>query len=182
LGKLVKEILTRKKLNDASNGGVVGTIPASPTVLHATSPEHLKDARRLFQEYASTLGVDLCFQDFERELEELPGEYSEPNGCILLAFLDSELAGCVALRPFSPGICEMKRMYVRPMFRGKGIGRTLAQAVITEARDRGYGKMRLDSLPTMKEAQSLYRSLGFREIGPYRPNPIQGAVYMELTL
>jgi ribosomal protein S18 acetylase RimI-like enzyme len=136
----------------------------------------------LFKEYASGLGVDLCFQDFEHELKELPGEYSEPNGCILLAFLDSELAGCVALRSFSPGICEMKRMYVRPTFRGKGIGRVLAQDVIREARNRGYKKMRLDSLPTMKEAQALYRSLGFREIHAYRPNPIEGAIYMELTL
>jgi ribosomal protein S18 acetylase RimI-like enzyme len=150
-------------------------------VSHATSPEQFEETRRLFKEYASTLGVDLCFQDFENELKELPGEYSEPNGCILLAFLDSALAGCVALRPLSSEICEMKRMYVRPTFRGQGIGRILAQDVITEARRR-YEKMRLDSLPTMREAQALYRSLGFREIDAYRPNPIEGAVFMELKL
>jgi ribosomal protein S18 acetylase RimI-like enzyme len=151
-------------------------------VLHATSSEHFEEARALFKEYASSLGVDLCFQDFEHELKELPGEYSEPNGCILLASLDSVLAGCVALRPFSSEICEMKRMYVRSTFRGQGIGRILAQDVITEARKRGYKKMRLDSLPTMREAQALYRSLGFKEINLYRPNPIQGAVFMELEL
>jgi ribosomal protein S18 acetylase RimI-like enzyme len=151
-------------------------------VLHATSSEHFEEARGLFKEYASGLGVDLCFQDFEHELKELPGEYSEPNGCILLAFLDSALAGCVALRPISSEICEMKRMYVRPTFRGQGIGRILAQDMITQTRKRGYKKMRLDSLPTMREAQALYRSLGFTEIDAYRPNPIEGAVFMELIL
>jgi ribosomal protein S18 acetylase RimI-like enzyme len=136
----------------------------------------------LFKEYASMLGVDLCFQDFERELKELPGEYSEPGGCILLASLDSALVGCVALRPLGSGVCEMKRMYVRPGFRGQGVGRILAQNIIAEARRRDYRKMRLDSLPIMKEAQTLYRSLGFREIDPYRLNPVQGAVFMELDL
>jgi len=136
----------------------------------------------LFKEYASTLGVDLCFQDFERELKELPGEYSEPGGCILLASQDSALVGCVALRPLSAGVCEMKRMYVRPTSRGQGVGRTLAQEVIAEATKRRYKKIRLDSLPIMKEAQTLYRSLGFREIGPYRLNPIEGALFMELDL
>jgi ribosomal protein S18 acetylase RimI-like enzyme len=150
--------------------------------LHAASSEQFEETRRLFKEYASALGVDLCFQDFENELKELPGEYSEPDGCILLAFLDSALVGCVALRPLSSGICEMKRMHVRPRFRGRGIGRILTQDVITEARRNGYKKMRLDSLPTMREAQALYRSLGFTEIDAYRLNPIQGAVFMELEL
>ena len=136
----------------------------------------------MFKEYASTLGVDLCFQDFERELRELPGKYSEPDGCILLASQNTALVGCVALRPLSAGVCEMKRMYVRLAFRGKGIGRTLAQEAMAEARKRGYKKIRLDSLPVMKEAQALYRSLGFREIGPYRLNPVEGAVFMELDL
>ena len=151
-------------------------------MLHAASSEQFEETRRLFKEYASALGVDLCFQDFENELKELPGEYSEPDGCILLAFLDSALVGCVALRPLSSGICEMKRMHVRPRFRGRGIGRILTQDVITEARRNGYKKMRLDSLPTMREAQALYRSLGFTEIDAYRLNPIQGAVFMELEL
>jgi ribosomal protein S18 acetylase RimI-like enzyme len=174
--------MATKKTNDASRGTAAGPVAASLTVLHATSSEHIEEARGLFREYAASLGVDLCFQDFQDELKELPGEYSEPNGCILLAFLDSALVGCVALRPLSSEVCEMKRMYVRPKFRGQGIGRILAQDVITEARRRGYRKMRLDSLPTMTEAQALYRSLGFREIDAYRPNPIQGAVFMELKL
>lgn len=152
------------------------------TILHATTSDQLEDARGLFKEYASSLGVDLCFQDLDRELKELPGEYSEPEGCILLAFLESALAGCVALRPLESRICEMKRMYVRPAFRGQGIGLVLAQGVIAEARKRGYRKIRLDSLPTMKDAQALYRSLGFREIDAYRLNPIQGTVFMELDV
>ena len=119
---------------------------------------------------------------FEQELTELPGEYSEPKGCILLAFLESALVGCVALRPLTSDVCEMKRMYVRPAFRMQGIGLALAREVIAEARKRGYERMRLDSLPTMKEAQALYRSLGFREISAYRLNPIEGAVFMELEL
>ena len=131
---------------------------------------------------STPIGVDLCFQDFERELRELPGEYSEPRGCILLASDDATLAGCVALRPCAANVCEMKRMYVRPGFRGRGIGRLLAQSTIAAARKRGYVKMRLDSLPIMVEAQSLYRSLGFRKIDAYRPNPVEGAVYMELAL
>ena len=151
-------------------------------VLHATTSDHIAGARELFSEYASSLNVDLSFQGFERELTELPGEYSEPEGCILLAFLDSALVGCVALRPLTSGVCEMKRMYVRPAFRGRGIGLALARDVIAEARKRGYKRMRLDSLPAMAEAQGLYRSLGFMEIGAYRLNPIQGAVFMELKL
>ena len=154
----------------------------SVLTLHATSLEHMDAARELFREYASALGVDLSFQDFEHEVKDLPGEYSEPNGCILLAYLDSTLVGCVGLRPLSSVVCEMKRMYVRPKFRGQGMGRVLAEAVITEARRRGYRKIRLDSLPTMREGQALYRSLGFTEINAYRPNPIQGAVFMELNL
>ena len=154
----------------------------SLTVLHATTPDHVENARALFKEYASSLGVDLSFQDFERELTDLPGEYSEPQGCILLAFHDSDLVGCVALRPLPSDVCEMKRMYVRPAFRRQRIGWVLAQDVIAEATKRGYKKMRLDSLPAMREAQALYRSLGFREIGAYRLNPIKGSVFMELEL
>jgi ribosomal protein S18 acetylase RimI-like enzyme len=154
----------------------------SPTISHATTPDDFARARGLFKEYASSIGVDLCFQDFERELKELPGGYSEPSGCILLASHDSDLVGCVALRPLSSEECEMKRMYVQPAFRGRGIGRLLAQNVIAEARKKGYEKMKLDSLPIMREAQALYRSLGFKETVPYRPNPIEGAVFMELEL
>ena len=138
------------------------------TILRATSLEHMDAARELFREYASALGVDLSFQDFEHEVKDLPGEYSEPNGCILLAHLDFTLVGCVGLRPLSSEICEMKRMYVRPKFRGQGMGRILAEEVIAEARKRGYRRMRLDSLPMMREAQALYRSLGFTEIDAYK--------------
>lgn len=154
----------------------------APIISHAKTADEVENTRGLFKEYASMIGVDLCFQDFERELKELPGEYSEPGGCILLASKGSALVGCVALRPLGGELCEMKRMYVRPAFRSQGVGRILAQNLIVEAKRRGYVKMRLDSLPIMKEAQTLYRSLGFREISPYRPNPIEGAVFMELDL
>ena len=154
----------------------------SITVSHATTSGDINEARALFKEYASSIGVDLCFQDFDRELKELPREYAEPRGCILLATLGSTLLGCVALRPLDVHVCEMKRMYVRPPFRGQGIGRVLARNVIDEARKRSYKTMRLDSLSIMKEALTLYRSLGFKEIDPYRFNPIEGAVFMELQL
>jgi len=152
----------------------------SPYVVHART--EIEDARNIFKEYQSSIGVDLCFQNFEQELKELPGEYSEPRGCILFALVESKLAGCVALRPLSSDICEMKRMYVRPSFRGQGLGRILAQDIIAEARKRGYRKMRLDSLPSMKEALTLYKSLGFVHVDAYRSNPVEGAVFLELNL
>ncbi len=151
-------------------------------IIHAESGEHLEQVRTLFREYASTLGIDLCFQDFDEELAGLPGEYSPPAGCLLLSLAANDPAGCVAMRRWSEGIGEMKRLYVRTAFRNKGVGRSLAQAVIAEARQRGYGRMRLDTLPSMKEAIALYRSLQFREIAPYRPNPIEGALFMERDL
>jgi ribosomal protein S18 acetylase RimI-like enzyme len=137
--------------------------------------------RTLFEEYAASLGVDLSFQDFERELAELPGEYVPPAGRLLLA-LDAEPAGCVALRPFEPGVCEMKRLYVRPAHRGSGLGRLLAQAIVEAGRDAGYERMRLDTLPSMAAARGLYRSLGFVEIEAYRHNPIHGTTYFERAL
>ncbi|MBM4162457.1 MAG: GNAT family N-acetyltransferase [Ignavibacteria bacterium] len=139
-------------------------------------------ARDLFREYQSSLGIDLCFQEFDKELAELPGEYSPPDGRLILGYWASDLAGCVALRKIDDATCEMKRLYVRPAFRGKKIGRTLAEIIIGEARRMGYARMRLDSLPSMKEAIALYRSLGFRAIGPYRYNPIEGSMFMELDL
>jgi len=154
----------------------------SPTVVHARTPPEIEDARSIFKEYQSSVGIDLCFQGFEQELEQLPGEYSEPRGCILLALVESKLAGCVALRPLSSDICEMKRMYVRPSFRGQGLGRILAQDIIAEARKRRYRKMRLDSLSSMREALSLYESLGFVPIDAYRLNPVEGAVFLELNV
>ncbi len=148
----------------------------------AQTPAEVGEAKGLFQEYGSGLGVDLCFQNFEAELAALPGDYVPPAGRLLLAFDGDSLAGCVALRPISEGICEMKRLYVRPQFRGTGLGRRLADEIIDQARQIGYRQMRLDTLPTMKEAIAMYRALGFREIGPYRPNPIEGALFMEIDL
>jgi len=151
-------------------------------IVPAQSEDEVGRARDLFLEYAAGLGVDLCFQNFEQELRELPGEYAPPGGRLLLLTVDGELAGCVALRPIDQGTCEMKRLYARPQFRGKGVGRALANAVIDEARRIGYRSMRLDTLPSMPEAIPLYESLGFRRIGPYRHNPVPGAIFMELPL
>jgi carbonic anhydrase len=148
--------------------------------IDAISPADVALARELFLEYQASLGIDLCFQDFDRELAELPGEYSPPQGRLLLAYWESSLAGCVALRKIDDATCEMKRLYIRPVFRGKKIGRMIAELIIREARAIGYRRMLLDTLPTMKEAIALYRSLGFREIEPYRHNPIEGALFMEL--
>jgi GNAT superfamily N-acetyltransferase len=143
--------------------------------------EHLPAVRALFEEYAAGLGVDLAFQDFEHELEDLPGDYAPPGGRLLLA-LAPEPAGCVGLRPYEPGVCEMKRLYVRPAYRRTGLGRRLAEAVIAAGREAGYDRMRLDTLPTMQGARALYRSLGFVEIDAYRFNPVHGTTYFELAL
>jgi putative acetyltransferase len=153
------------------------------TIIQASSPAEIAQARILFLEYAQSLGFSLCFQDFDRELATLPGHYAPPKGRLLLAEYEGQLAACVALRGFEDDICEMKRLYLRPAFRGKGLGRTLAEHLIAEARRIGYRSMRLDTVePVMKDAVAMYRRLGFREIPPYRENPIAGALYMELDL
>ncbi|MFX1537785.1 MAG: GNAT family N-acetyltransferase [Promethearchaeota archaeon] len=151
-------------------------------LVKVVTEEQLDQVRRLFKEYTESLGFDLDFQDYEKELAELPGEYSPPDGQLLLAMEGERIVGCVALRKFSDKICEMKRLYVQPEFRGRGIGKRLAKAIITEARKIGYTSMQLDTVPWMKEAITLYKSLGFKEISPYRYNPIEGALYLELIL
>ncbi|HEY0857270.1 MAG TPA: GNAT family N-acetyltransferase [Albitalea sp.] len=153
-------------------------IPDTPDLLAAT--------REIFREYAQSLDVDLCFQNFDAELASLPGEYAEPSGCLLLAFVDSALAGCGALRGMTDAdyanACEMKRLYVRPAFRRFGLGRVLAQALLDEAQRLGYSEVLLDTLDDMEAARSLYASLGFEEIPPYYYNPIPGAHYLKATL
>ena len=139
-------------------------------------------ARELFREYQRSLDIDLCFQDFERELATLPGEYAPPFGRLLLLYEEEDLAGCVALRKIDDETCEMKRLYDRPEFRGRQLGKRLAEAVIDESRVIGYKKMKLDTLPIMKTAITMYRSLGFKPTPPYRQNPVPGALFMELDL
>jgi putative acetyltransferase len=152
----------------------------------ADSAAKFELAREMFREYAASLGVDLCFQDFERELRELPGKYAPPDGRLLLAYDFTgggrKTAGCGALRQMDAAACEMKRLYVRPEFRGHGIGRALAESLIAAAREIGYSAMRLDTLPSMHEAHKLYQQLGFREIAPYYPNPVPGSFFLELDL
>jgi len=149
----------------------------------AESLQQIAQARELFLEYAQSLGFSLCFQNFDKELASLPGDYAPPDGRLLLAERDDQLAGCVALHKLEVEICEMKRLYLRPQFRGKGLGRVLADRIIAEARQIGYQRMRLDTVePVMKDAVAMYRKIGFREIVPYCKNPIAGALYMELEL
>jgi putative acetyltransferase len=152
-------------------------------LVQVESAAQVEEARALFQEYAGWLGLNLCFQNFEGELAELPGKYAPPEGRLLLAMDDERLAGCVALRKLDQESCEMKRLYVRPEWRGVGLGRRLAETIIEEARAAGYKRMLLDTLPSqMKEALRMYRSMGFHAIEPYYDNPVAGTVFMELIL
>jgi putative acetyltransferase len=149
----------------------------------ARSDEEVAAAKALFLEYAGSLGYSLCFQGFDAELAGLPGRYAPPSGELLLAHVEGDLAGCIALRGLDEaGVCEMKRLFVRDRFRGLGLGRKLAERVIDEARRIGYAKMRLDTLPTMVRAIPMYRKLGFTEISPYTVNPVEGALFLEKSL
>jgi ribosomal protein S18 acetylase RimI-like enzyme len=145
-------------------------------------PRDTEIVRALFREYADSLGFDLGFQDFERELRELPGDYEAPCGCVLIARAGGSAAGCMGLRRLEAGTAELKRLYVRPEFRGRGLGRSLTEAAMEQARAAGYARVRLDTVPSMTEAIELYRTLGFRPIPPYRYNPVPGTRFLELTL
>lgn len=157
-------------------------LPVMFQIIPATQPPEVERAKALVLEYVEGLGVDLSFQAIEEELHGFPGEYAPPEGRLLLAVSGEEAAGCVGLRPLEPGVCEMKRLYVRPRYRGHGLGAQLARAVIAEARALGYTAMRLDTLPSMKAAIGMYRELGFQPMTPYYRNPIEGALFFELRL
>lgn len=183
------------RLSDAGDGEVHRTSPENAAqmrqpchddvkmrITQARTRSDIEAIRTLFREYEAYLGVDLCFQDFEKELASLPGRYSPPHGCLFLARDENGAVGCVALRRLTKDACEMKRLYVRPEARGRGLGTLLAKEIIRAARDRGYSVMRLDTLDRLEEAMQLYRSLGFRECPPYYENPLPGVVYWELVL
>jgi predicted N-acetyltransferase YhbS len=148
----------------------------------AEMPGELETVRELFREYAASLETDLCFQNFEAELAGLPGAYSPSEGRLLIAMRGEEAVGCVALRPIDVRTCEMKRLYVRPSVRGEGLGRRLVERICQEAREAGYARICLDTLPTMAEAIRLYRLMSFQETAPYTHNPVPGALFLALEL
>jgi ribosomal protein S18 acetylase RimI-like enzyme len=154
----------------------------SKTDIAAADEADIPEVRELMREYAAGVGVPLDFQDFDREVAGLPGAYAPPRGALLVARHGDGLVGCVALRPLDEDTCEMKRLFVRPTARGLGLGEQLALAVLAAARERGYRRMRLDTLPTMAPAQGLYERLGFRDIAPYTTNPVAGTRFLELAL
>jgi putative acetyltransferase len=153
-------------------------------IIQAETPEQIESAREIFREYEKWLDLDLCFQGFENELAELPGKYALPEGLLWLAFDEGDrVAGCIALRKLEEGVCEMKRLFVRDDYRGRGVGKLLVHSLIDKARQLGYRKMRLDTHPPkMGKAVGIYRSLGFVEIEPYYDNPHEDVLYMELSL
>jgi putative acetyltransferase len=178
--------MREKPMSVVSNSSSVASVPSVVNAFdfqQAESRDQIAAIRELFLEYAQSLGFSLCFESFDQELASLPGDYAPPDGRLVLATNNGQPAGCVALHKLAPEICEMKRLYVRPQFRGRGLGRGLAEKIITEARQLGYTKLRLDTVePVMKAAVAMYRRLAFREIPPYWQNPIEGVLYMELEL
>jgi GNAT superfamily N-acetyltransferase len=161
---------------------VSADLPVPDLDLSPAQESDLPALRQLLRDYAGSLGFPLDFQDFEREVADLPGAYAPPRGALLVARIDGEAAGCVALRPLDEGVCELKRLYIQPGRRGLGLGRLLATAMIGEARRLGYSTMRLDTTPGMAAAQALYTELGFRDIPPYTTNPVAGTRFLELDL
>ena len=151
-------------------------------IFEANTNEFIEKTKELIREYAQSLEFDLGFQDFDKEMENFPGQYALPGGCLYVALDENQPIGCVALRDLGHGICEMKRLYVKPFFRGQKVGKLLAEVVIKAARDMGYDFMRLDTIPSMKHANMLYNALGFEQIAPYRFNPLDGATFFELNL
>ena len=151
-------------------------------IVKANTETLVENAKELIREYAQSLEFDLEFQDFEKEMENFPGQYAPPRGCLYVALDANQPIGCVALRNLGQGVCEMKRLYVKPSLRGQKVGKLLAEIVIKAARDMGYDYMRLDTIPSMKQANMLYNALGFKQIAPYRFNPIEGATFFELNL
>jgi putative acetyltransferase len=175
--------MTKREAPQVPSVSPVSSVVKGFAFAQAETPAQLAPARELFREYAQSLGFSLCFQNFDQELATLPGGYAPPEGRLLLAEYEGQVVGCVALHKLEPGICEMKRLYLRPAARGKGLGRVLAGRIIAEARHIGYQRMRLDTIePVMKDAVAMYRKLGFKEIAPYCPNPMSGVIYMELQL
>ena len=151
-------------------------------IFEANTNEFIEKTKELIREYAQSLEFDLGFQDFDKEMENFPGQYALPGGCLYVALDENQPIGCVALRDLGHGICEMKRLYVKPFFRGQKVGKLLAEVVIKAARDMGYDFMRLDTIPSMKHANMLYNALRFEQIAPYRFNPLDGATFFELNL
>jgi putative acetyltransferase len=151
-------------------------------IVEATTKELVENAKELIREYAQSLEFDLGFQDFDQEMEDFPGQYASSRGCLYIALDANQPVGCVAVRDFGQGICEMKRLYVKPNFRGQKVGKLLAEVIIKAAGDMGYDYMRLDTIPSMKQANMLYNTLGFKQIAPYRFNPIEGATFFGLNL
>ncbi len=170
---------TELREKSSSRGSSLSGLAIYPAV----SASEISLVRELFLEYAQSLGFSLCFQNFDKELAELPGDYAAPEGRLFLVNFQEKIAGCVALHKINADTCEMKRLYIRGDFRGKGLGRAVVEHLIAEARQIGYRRMRLDTVePVMRDAVALYHRLGFKEIEPYRLNPMAGTLYMELSL